>query len=213
MEFDITSFTKRIRELMYEQFPFENEDINKQKHAKRQDHIRDVAFKQNDTMHIDDNTLVFEIGNQIAEEHYPYYHILEDAPVIRKKGRGTTKTRGSQDKVVVAGGKRDYGRIDFNGKTFSKEYSRNVRGERKKIVYNAQRNIEFGGKSYTINRNANYYENIHYQYIENMLNGSILDTLALEFGLQRGRTQSTGLEEEYQAQESNLISDILDSFD
>ena len=33
--------------------------------------------------------LIFDIGNEYAEREYPYYHILEDAPVIRKKGKGT----------------------------------------------------------------------------------------------------------------------------
>lgn len=215
MEFDITSFTKRIRELMYEQFPFENEDINQKKHAKRPEHIKDVAFKNNETMRLDDNTLVFEIGNPYAEEKYPYYHILEDAPAIRKRDRGTARTKGSQDKVAVAGGKRDYGRIDFNGKTFSKEYSRNVRGERNRRSNVSRWARDYMGRDYYINRDANAYENVHYQYIEKMLNTNILDTVALEFGLKRGRTQSTGLGEEYQAQqdEENQLVNILDSFD
>ena len=213
MEYEINSFVNRLRELMYARFPYEDEEINKRKHKNRLGHIRDVAFMNNPVVYVDENTLYFDIGNTNAEEKYPYYHILEDAPFIRKRGKGTEKTKGSQAKVEVVGGKRDYGRVSWNGKTYSKEYSRNVRGNRATLMrFNADRYINIGGKEYRINKTANYYENTHYKYIEKMLNGGVNTTLASEFDMKLGRTESTGLEEEYQMQEGGILA-ILDSFE
>lgn len=211
MEYSLDLFVNRLRELMYQQFPFEDESENLKRHRNRPDHIRDVAFARNQTVYIDDNQRMFDIGNANAEEKYPYYHILENAPFIRKRGKGTDKTRGSQAKVEKLSA-RDYEIVSFNGKSYTKEYSRNVRGKRAELTrFNADRHITIGGQEYRINRSANYYENIHYQYIENMLNSNIVDTLAAEFSMKRGRTQSTGLEEEYKMQEEDIMA-ILDSF-
>lgn len=214
MEYTISAFTDRLRELMYDRFPYmKDEALNRKKHPNRQEHIRDVAF-MNLPIGIEDNgnVMVFNIGSEFAEEKYPYYHILEDAPFIRKRGRGTDKTKGSQAQVQELG-KRDYGRVSFNGKTYSKEYSRNIRGERAKLMrFNADRYITIGDKVYRANRNANYYENIHYQYIEKMLD-TIAPIIAAEFNLRTTRKQSTGLQEEYEAQEKGLITDILESFE
>lgn len=73
------------------------------KHGEFNEEIRDVAFKNNQTIVVSENEYTFDIGNEYAEEHYPYYHILEDAPYIRKRDRGTAKTRGSQAKVEKLG--------------------------------------------------------------------------------------------------------------
>lgn len=211
MDFEINAFVDKLRELMYGRFPYEDDSINKKKHDNRLGHIRDVAFMNNPIVYVDENTLMFDIGNNMAEEKYPYYHILENAPFIRKAGRGTTKSKGSQAKVDVLAN-RDYERVSFNGKTYTKEYAKNVRGKRAELTrFNADRHINIGGKEYRINRSANYYENIHYQYIENMLNGGVNQELAAIFGLKQGRTQSTGLEEEYKMQENGILA-ILDSF-
>ena len=56
------------------------------------------------------NMYIFEIGNDYAEENYPYYHILEDAEVIRKRGRGTSKSKGSQAQIEKLS-QRDYGPV------------------------------------------------------------------------------------------------------
>lgn len=209
MEYNITDFTNELRSLMYDKFPLESEELKMAKHKKTPLHIRDVAFMQNEITVSEDQN-IFEIGNVESEEKYPYYHILEDAPVIRKRGKGTNKTKGSQAQIEKAG-KRDYGRVSWNGKTFSKEYTRNVRGSRNRIESVSHWTTVNGVQTF-VNREANSYSNIHYHYIEKMLNGGILDTLADMFGLKRARTIDTGLADEYAEQEGVSVDSILETF-
>ncbi len=129
---------------------------------------------------------------------------MEQAQVIRKRGRGTTKSRGSQAKVQDIGS-RDYERVSWNGKTFTKEYRRNVRGSRS-LLGKAQKRawlIDDEGIAIPVyeNQQAPYYANVHYHYIENILESGILDMLAAEFGMRRMRTKDTGLGEEMALQE------------
>lgn len=208
MEYTIANFTDRLRALMYARFPYENDAINLQKHKKRPKHIRDIAFMENQVFFSQDQA-IFEIGNETSEREYPYYHILEQAPAIRKRGRGTTKTKGSQAKVENVG-HRDYERVEWNGKTFTKEYSRNVRGSRNRLGKVSHWATDYGGNRYFVNREANAYENVHYKYIEKMLNNGILDTLASDFNMRRARTIDTGLAEEYFSQDDADFGNILD---
>ena len=192
---------------MYNRFPYENDIINELKHPNRTEHIRDVAFKNNMTYTMDENTLVFEIGNDFAEENYPYYHILEDAPYIRKRDRATAKTKGSQAKVEELA-KRDYNIISFNGKIYTKEYARNIRGSRNRLSSVSHWATDSRGDKLWINRESNSYLNTHYKYIEKMLNTTIIDQLAMEFKLRPMRTKITSLKEDYEA--LNLV-DIINS--
>lgn len=215
MDFDINAFVEKLRKLMYNAFPYESDDLKKIKHPKTPKHIRDVAFYNNQVLPYESGYM-FEIGNAESEKSYPYYHILEDAPVIRKKGKGTKKTKGSQAKIYPLED-RDYGRVYFNGKTYGKEYARNVRGARDRTNKVTHYVSDSNRNKYLVNRESNSYENTHYQYIEKMLNNFILDQLASEFGLKRKRTESTGLEEEYNLQEEyttfdNDIVNMLSSF-
>ena len=198
MEYTLGSFTKRLRELMYDNFPrLEGRGFNPSgtpKHGQYNEEIRDVAFQKNQTYILDSETQMFEIGNGYAEEYYPYYHILEDTPYIRKRNKGTDKTKGSQAKVEKRS-QRDYNIISFNGKTFSREYTRNVRGKRNRLDQVSR-------------RESNSYLNEHYHYIEKMMNNVILDQLAIEFGMKSGRTKITSLQEDYEA--LNIV-DIINS--
>jgi len=219
MEFTLSAFVESLRNEMYRSFPFEVEYLNQEKHPRRTGHIRDVAFKNNPTITLDENTLMFEIGNQYAEERYPYYHILQDAPYIRKRGQATSKTRGSQAKVNYLA-KRDYNRVEWNGKTYTREYSKNIRGSRNRIGKVSYWATDYMGREYFLDRESNSYENRHFNYINDMLNFPILDNLAREFGLKRKRTQLTGLAEDYQAQTNdehslltNMISEMMSSFE
>lgn len=191
MEYNINDFVDRLRTRMYSLFPFEKDIVNVVKHPNRVKHIRDVAFKDNEIQYVGDNMLVFDIGNDYAEKYYPYYHILEDAPVIRKKGKGTDKSKGSQANITNLSA-RDYGIVSFNGKTFSKEYSKNVRVARRKVIDNSSHIVN----GVRVNRNSDTYQNRHYHYIENMLS-AINPLLAEEFNMKLARTQSSGLAEEY----------------
>ena len=82
MEFTLADFTNRIHQVLYDNFPYENDIIDIKKHKNRPLHIRDIALMP--PME-NDGALVFEIGSEYAEENYPYYHILENAPFIRKR--------------------------------------------------------------------------------------------------------------------------------
>lgn len=218
MEYDIALFTERLKSLilMSNAFPYmRNEDLDKAKHPKRQPLHLKQALDESATIEVGGNTIrTFDFGNETLEQTHPYYHILENAPVIKKAGKGTKKTKGSQAKVEV--GKRDYEKVSWNGKTFVKEYNRNVRGKRNRITNVSHWTEDYMGRDVFINREANAYLNRHYKYIENILDGSVVDQLALEFSMKVGRKMDTGLGEEYSMQEeSNYTTDIisiLDSF-
>ena len=208
-EFSLSNFANDIRQNIYDNFPYENDDVKAIKHAKRPAHIRDIALGLTYTS---DGKMIFEIGNDYAEEYYPYYHILEDAEVIRKKGRGTKLSKGSQAQITKLSD-RDYGRISFNGQTFSREYQKNVRGQRaraEKATYNI---VGSDGKVYKVNKDANYYKNIHFHYIERILN-NVLPWIAQANGVKMGRTEMTSLESDYESQEhDSLITSIINSFE
>jgi len=210
MEFEIRSFTDRLRELMYLYFPYEGEYLKQLKHKKTPKHIRDVAFMVN-PLNVGENTIMFEIGNEESERDYPYYHILEDAPVIRKKGKGTSKTKGSQmyvkDKAL-----RDYNQVYWNGKTFTKEYAKNVRGSRNRAGNTTRYVYDHLGNKIKLHESSNSYQNVHYHYIEKMMDNFILDELAETFGLKKGRTQLTDLSEDFAEQEDISIDKVLEIF-
>ena len=181
------------------------------KHGEYNEQIKDVAFKNNPTIMISENEYTFDIGNEYAEEHYPYYHILEDAPYIRKRNQGTAKTRGSQAKVEKLS-ERNYSFPTWNGKTFTQEYRRNVRGSRNRLDKVSHWVTDSKGNKVFVNRESNSYLNEHYQYIERMLNDIILDAIALEFSLKRMRTEKTGLEDELAMEWGEDVSTVLDIF-
>ena len=206
IEYSIDSFVTQLRNAMYDSpiFPYENDAINDKKHKYRPDHIKNVAFRANSTIFVDENTRTFDIGNYVAEREYPYYHILQDSPAIRKRGRANEKTRGSQASVKDLG-QRDYNKISFNGKTYSKEYAKKINQKRKLEIDNATYFVN--GKKY--NRHAIEYKNIHYKYIDRVLD-SVIPQVASLFGGRALRKQVTSLEEDYN--ESNMIENMLSSY-
>lgn len=214
-EFSLQAFVDRVRSRMYDLFPYENELINQTKHKGRTGNIRDVAFMNNQVI-VGENTITFDIGNNYAEERYPYYHILQDSPVIRKRDRGTEKTRGSQASLKDLGQlqSRDYGRVSFNGKTYSKEYAKNIRGKRNSVVERATR-FEYNdkGQRIRINPNSLSYKNEHYQYINKILETSIRE-VAPEFGYRLVQVKGTSLKDDYAMQQEmdSVIEDMINSF-
>ena len=211
MAFELANFVKDIRQNLYDNFPYEDDAVKEIKHKKRPLHIRDIAFGYLPNV-VDNGTIYFDIGSDYAEEYYPYYHILEDAEVIRKRGKGTKTSKGSQAMVEQLG-KRDYGRISFNGKTYSREYQKNVRGERSRVLKSTYKIVGSDGVVYKINKDANYYKNVHYHYIERILNET-LPWIAQSNGLKMGRTKITSLADDYNSQtSSDMILNILDSFE
>ena len=212
MEFSVGAFTRDLLEMILDsnQFPFmRDEELDKAKHSKREPlHLRE-AIKNTTVIAESADTGMFDIGSEQLERTHPYYHILENSPVIRKRDRATKKTKGSQAAIEDVG-KRDYEKVSWNGKTFTKEYSRNVRGSRKRITSVSHWTEDYGGRDVFVNREANAYLNTHYKYIEEILNGSVLDKIAMKYGLKRKRTVDTGLAEEYFSQEDADMTNILD---
>lgn len=206
MDFSLMDFVKNLRDRMYSRFPnlekYESSwgvmQTNAQKHPNRPEHIKDVAFKNNPTMVISDNMIVFEIGNEYAEKLYPYYHILEDSPVIRKRGKADKYTKGSQDNVKDLS-KRDYGIISFNGKVYTKEYQKNVRGIRKKVIENAN------------SEKSKNYVNKQYRYLEKMAD-EINPFLAQDYSMEYVGIKREGLKVDFEEQDRDysLVSKILE---
>lgn len=227
MEYTLENFTNLLIELMRTQFPYMQDkvkDEDEKKHPNREPlHLKDAVFDKIQVAR-QFNQNIFDIGNDSLERTHPYYHILQEAQVIRKANKGTEKSRGSQAKIQDVG-KRDYTRIEVvkgkNRANYKQEYKKNVRGARSLVGSSSHWTTSASGERVFVNREANYYENIHYHYIDNMLNNGIVDMLAETFGLKRKGTQFTGLADEYQMQTNidegvddptNLIS-IMNSFE
>lgn len=217
-EFDLNRFANAITTYLRAYFPYMvNEDLDKEKHPKRNPlHIKDAIFN-NLQMFQTIDTITFDIGNPRLEMTHPYYHILEDSEVIQIREKGTVKSKGSQDKITDAKA-RDYGIVKWNGKTFSQEYRKNVRGARSRARKGRQSIVVVGSNAqvFRINTKSTYYTNIHYHYIENIID-RMIPLLSESFGLKPRRKESTGLGEEYiaQGQDENGIGvgNILEIFD
>lgn len=225
MGFELGTFTNRLIELFLGSplFPYlndpyidknGNEQKDSSKHSKRQPLHLNEAMRNciNSTRFYQQDMITFDIGNEEMEIMHPYYHILEDTPYIRKVGMSTKKTRGSQAKVEPS--KRDYGRVNWNGKTFTKEYTRNVRGARNRTNKVSHWTISASGNPIFVNRESNSYLNKHYHYIENILDSGILQQLAQEQGLKMSKRKiDTGLLEEFMSQDNGDLQgfNVLDA--
>lgn len=224
MEYNINDFVIKLRDKMYNLFPYESDIVNELKHRDRPLHIRDVAFKDNPTMILNENMYVFEIGNEKAERDYPYYHILQDSPTIKIAGYGTKRSKGSQASIENKA-ERDYNKVNFNGKTFSKEYSKNIRGARNNVVKNARKwVVGNNGKTKAINPDtglvfnrhrentqSHSYKNEWYRYIEMMIE-TALPSIMNDMGMKRVSSRNTSLAEDYASSQSSEIVGI-DSVD
>ena len=219
MEFSVSSFANSLFDYILEsrQFPYmHDEGRDKSKHPKREPLHLKKAIRDSKLITGDENSMTFDIGSEQLELSHPYYHILQNAPVIHKANRGTEKSKGSQARVEKA--KRDYEKVSWNGKTFTKEYSRNVRGSRmsKATDYRYKGAVVIGGKvKYSVaNGDSSSYVNSHYQYIDKILDTEVVDRLALEYGLKKGKKSDSGLGEEYALQEeSKYTTNMLDIFE
>lgn len=231
MEFNIDDFTARLLELLRDNVPNEDAEISKSKHSNRggrqlKDLFSESYSKEsgmlpdsfNATISMNIDTRVFEVGSPMVELLMPHYHILQQAETIRKRNRGTKKSKGSQDSVKKMD--RDYERVIWNGKTYSKEYSKNVRGSRSKANKILEPKLRYSGGQYYEDKRGigGSYVNVHYKYIDRILDATV-PYLADEFGLRAYRKQDTGLKEEYEYQDSIEqedrfgILDIFGSFD
>jgi hypothetical protein len=131
-------------------------------------HMKTLALKNNPIMVISPTLQTFELGNEQAEEKAPRYHILENAKIIRKRGRGTPSSKGSQANIMPKN-KRDYGiqEYDFAKKKLVQEY-RTSFGDGKRS-YQSQTNRLVNKRYETRGKQLNYYYNVHWAYIERIL--------------------------------------------
>lgn len=197
MEYNSKGFIERLKQYLYDSFPYESSTQFRQHHKNRSGSFKDIAFKNNNIIHLGNNNYAIELGNAKGEEETPQYHILEDAEVIYKRGKGTRTSKGSQASITNLG-QRDYGiatikrRTSKSGKqidVLSQEYRKNCRGERSRSL-KAQRTItDYNGNLFVINRNARYYKNEHYHYIEKSLEEIVIPKLCNDFNLKRQRTK------------------------
>lgn len=199
-DFNLDDFAKSLKQRLIDFMPTDTGEM------------KTNALGLNPIMSIGDMK-VFEIGSARAEREVPYYHILEDAQVISKRGKGTKRTKGSQDTIATKS-KRDYGQvtIKINSKgnqSIYTEYRKNVRGNRslvekatKKIKY---RDINGEIRSITKNADSKYYFNEHYHYIENELDNIVCDLLCQEFNLKLGRKKTDNSEVEM----AHIFGDIV----
>lgn len=176
-------------------------------------HLQEVARQcVENTTTISGDTATFDYGNVVMETNYPHYHILEDTQIIRKRYRATKKSLGSEKYVPIAG-KRDYGKVHWNGKTFTKEYSRNVRGSRNRMQSVSHWGLNEDLQHEFQNKDSNAYYNVHYKYIENILDQDVVYKLTSYFGLKLKRKQDSGLIDEFAMQEDVSIESVLEAFD
>jgi hypothetical protein len=130
-------------------------------------HMKNVALKNNPIIVVSPEIQVFELGNEYAEENAPQYHILEDSKII--KSPGTTQSRGTQRKITNVR-KRDYGKI-----TYLKTGNAVKVGQEYRTAFKSRSNI--WGVNTTLalkrfnarNEKRNYRYNIHFGYIERIL--------------------------------------------
>ena len=207
MEYNITLFTQTLLDLILNSdlFPYDkNEEGDRKRHPKRNPlHLNTVVRQETHIVGFE-NMESFEIGSDFLESEYPYYHILQNAPVIRKRGKGTNKSKGSQ-MFVADKGKRDYEQVHWNGKTFTKEYQRNVRGKRLNLN-NTTMHID----GQFINQSVPQYLNIHYKYIDNIVR-QVAPKIAYKFGMKIDVVENSGLIDEFAEQEGTDIESVLGS--
>lgn len=220
MEYTLSAFAERLTELISisKQIPemggfytnrYGYTQSAESKHSKRPlpRNLRgQITNSMSSSFQTTENIATFDIGNETMEQYFPYYHILQQAPVIRKRGKGTTKTKGSEAMYKNAKD-RDYERVIWNGKTFTKEYSRNVRGSRLNLN---KTQMHLDGQF--LNTNANQYLNMHYEYLDKV-SDEVADKIAQEFGMRLGRKVDSGLIDEFANQEGVSIESVLEAFD
>jgi hypothetical protein len=158
--------------LMNAKFPYDSKTpANKRRYEK---HMKETVIARTDqTIMVSPEIQYFELGNELAEEKTPHYHILEDAKIIRNPYKGTKKSKGSQ-RLVADKPKRDYGQFVITKTTGGygviQEYRQNMtRNYDGRIGAKTQPREYSKRKQVTDINKRNYRYNKHYQYIERIL--------------------------------------------
>ncbi len=212
---ELSEFAKNIRELLIDNMPVESDENFLKKHAKRGKKLFQAfaGDSNGQVIPLGTNGYVFELGSENLETNFPHYHILEDAYTIKKRGKGTATSKGSQAKINDKGS-RDYGAWTINrgkGKTsVYQEYRKNVRGGRKpkekyKTVVQRVVNKETGEvtKNVVYQNVSTSYINKHYHYIEKAMDFG-LPFVAQKYGMRMARVQISDEEKQSALQELGL---------
>jgi hypothetical protein len=178
--------------LINSKFPF---DTKTPKEKRKKDHMKETVYN-NKPVIVSPDIQYFELGNDVAEEKTPHYHILEDAKIIRMPNKGTKKSKGSQ-RVIADKAKRDYGQFTYvASKTYGyqaiQEYRQNMTRNYDGTIKSRTQPREFSKRKKVSDINKrNYRYNKHYQYIERMLD-PITRGLAIETNtkLKKGEADS-----------------------
>ena len=219
MEFTLSNFAERLAQLIHSsklipdmgsfytnKHGYVQSDASK--HSKRpqpRDLRSHISYSISSSLVMGENFATFDIGNEKMEKNFPYYHILQEAPTIRKAYKATVKSRGSE--YGKSPFEIDYERVYWNGKTFTKEYAKNVRGSRVNL---SKTQMHLNGQF--INEGSNQYLNMHYKYLDRIAD-EVANALASEFNLKLGRKQDTGLIEEFAMQEGITVENVLAAFE
>lgn len=192
---DINAFATDIRELLIDGIPVESDANFLKKHIKRGKKLFQAVSgdSSSQVIPLGVNGYVFELGSPYLEANFPHYHILEDAYTIKKRGKGTATSKGSQD--AIAKQNRDYGGWTVSTlvnkktgevrKSVYQEYRKNVRGKRKprekyKVI------VDKKTKNQMIINATSSYVNRHYHYIEKTMDLG-LPYVAQKYGLRMAR--------------------------
>lgn len=178
------------------------------KHKRQKPHMKDAALLANTWIPIDENTHMFEIGNDYAEKNAPHYHILEDAQTIHygnRRARRVVKNKDGTTEVRAYGKPRSWGTEKSKGSQASVSSSSRDYG---KWSYNQKGNItqeyRSGGikKPPTVTSTA--YTNVHYQYMERILDVE-LPNVAIQIGAKLSHAKADMLEELMEANEGLML--------
>jgi hypothetical protein len=175
-------------------------------------HMKDSALLSNAVIPLDASSYYFEIGNSNAEALTPHYHILEDAKIIRRANKSTKITRGSQDRVADKG-KRNYGvwqdRITTQSKGSQYGYLETIQEYRQNQSRNfwgdAAKAREYTERvKYHHVYNRNHYSNVHWKYIERILE-QLVPVVAISVNAKLVKTTRETLKDEWFNESSILL--------
>ena len=206
---ELSEFAKDIRELLIDNMPVESDENFLKKHVKRGKKLFQAfaGDSNGQVIPLGTNGYVFELGSENLETNFPHYHILDDAYTIKKRGKGTTTSKGSQAKINDKG-KRDCGIWVVSTKNKSgrtsvyQEYRKNVRGNRKpKEKYKMVVDKETGEVMFQ--NVSTSYVNKYYHYIEKAMDNG-LPFVAQKYGMRMARVQTSDEEKQSALQELGL---------
>ena len=208
----MSEVSEKVAQLIYVKmansplFPFDKKTYHRNK-----PHMKDVALLANTWIPIDENTHVFELGNDLSEEKAPQYHILEDAQSIHygnRRARRIVKNKEGKDEVRAYGKVRSWGTEKSKGSqakvsSSSRDYGKWSYSDKGKLT----QEYRGGGTKKVPTVTSTAYENKHYHYIERIMEVE-LPSIAINIGAKLGRGSEDFWEEMSEATENMAYASI-----